>query len=263
MILASILALLRRHKGSDVTENGVIFIAAGEAYVRAANRAAQSIREHVSSIAIDLFTDDSTAAADIFDHIHPIDAPHARSKVDYLHRTRFQRTLYLDTDIRVVADISEMFDILDRFDIAIAHAHARNRKETKAIWHFQIPDAFPQMNGGVLLFRSTPTVLDLLRAWQRAYHSAGYEKDQVTLRELLWLSDLRLHILPPEYNIRYERYLSFWEAREAVPRILHFQKYHRHQPKNRNLPGRRKELMSRLIQDIRRTILPKAPSADK
>ena len=103
--------------------------------------------------------------------------------------TRFQRTLYLDTDIRVVADISEMFDILDRFDIAIAHAHARNRKETKTVWHFQIPDAFPQMNGGVLLFRSSPTVLDLLRAWQRAYHSAGYAKDQVTLRELLWLSD--------------------------------------------------------------------------
>ena len=136
--------------------------------------------------------------------------------------TRFQRTLYLDTDIRVVADISEMFDILDRFDIAIAHAHARNRKETKTVWHFHIPDAFPQMNGGVLLFRSSPTVLDLLRAWQRAYHSAGFAKDQVTLRELLWLSDLRLHILPPEYNIRYERYLSFWEAREAIPRILHF-----------------------------------------
>ena len=262
MILASILALLRRHKGSDVTENGVIFIAAGEAYVRAANRAAQSIKEHVSPIAIDLFTDASAVAADIFDQIHPIDDPHVRSKVDYLHHTRFQRTLYLDTDIRVVADISEMFNVLDRFDIAIAHAHARNRKETKTVWHFDIPDAFPQMNGGVLLFRSTPTVLDLLRAWQRAYHSAGFAKDQVTLRELLWLSDVRLHILPPEYNIRYERYLSFWEAREAIPRILHFPKFHRHNPQKAKIHERRKDLMARLVQEIRRTIVPAASSEE-
>jgi hypothetical protein len=46
------------------------------------------------------------------------------------------------------------------------------------------------------------------------------------LRELLWGSDLRLHILPPEYNIRYERYLSFWDPKEAVPQILHLAKFH-------------------------------------
>jgi hypothetical protein len=206
--------------------NGVIFIAAGEPYAKAANEAARSVRAHAPSLGIDLFTDAPYAAADLFDRVHYIEGAHVRSKVDYIHRTRFERTLYLDTDIRVVADISEMFRVLNRFDIALAHAHARNRKLTRAVWRVEIPDAFPQMNGGILLFKSTPLVLDLLREWQRAYHAAGFKKDQVTLRELLWTSDLRLAILPPEYNIRYEKYLTFWEEREAVPRILHFAEFH-------------------------------------
>src|SRR5215212_7194081 len=138
--------------------------------------------------------------------------------------------LYMDTDIRVVADISEMFEVLDRFDIALAHAHARNRPETTEVWNIQIPEAFPQMNGGVILFKATPPVLELMREWQAAYHRAGFSKDQVTLRELIWLSDLRLHILPPEYNLRYEKYLSVWRPREAVPRILHFERF-KYKPK--------------------------------
>ena len=209
-----------------MSKNGVIFVAAGEPYAQAANLAAQTVRHYASSISIDLFTDVPEVALDVFDQVHRITNPHSRSKVDYLHQTRFERSLYLDTDIRLVTDITEMFKVLDRFDIAIAHAHARNRTETNTIWRLDLPQAFPQMNSGVILFRSTPQVLQILRLWQQSYHSARFRKDQVTLRELLWSSDLRIHILPPEYNIRYERYLSFWEEKEAVPRILHFTRFH-------------------------------------
>jgi Nucleotide-diphospho-sugar transferase len=209
-----------------VSKAGVIFVAAGAPYVLAANRAAKSVREHSPLVGIDLFTNLPDLAADIFDQVRPLEGPHRRSKVDCLHQTRFERTLYLDTDVRLVADIAEMFKTLDRFDIALAHAHARNRDQTQQMWRIDIPRAFPQMNSGVILFKSTTPVLAFLRAWQQAYHSAGFRKDQVTLRELLWCSDLRLHILPPEYNIRYERYLSFWDPKEAVPQILHLAKFH-------------------------------------
>jgi hypothetical protein len=205
---------------------GVIFIAAGSDYTRAANEAARSVRRHAPSLLIDLFTDTGDCAERIFDEVHRIESPHLRSKVDYIHKTRFSRTLYLDTDILVDADITEMFDVLERFDIAIAHAHTRNREATRTIWRKKVPDAFPQMNGGVILYRSTPPVLEFLRDWQQAYHEAGFKKDQVTLRELLWESDLRIHILPPEYNVRYEKYLSIWDEKEAVPRILHFARFH-------------------------------------
>jgi hypothetical protein len=237
--------------------NGVIFIATGVDYTRAANAAARSVRLHAPSLLIDLFTDNPDCAEGIFDELHLIDNPHLRSKVDYIHKTRFSQTLYLDTDIRVDANIDEMFGVLERFDLAIAHAHSRNREATRTIWRKEIPDAFPQMNGGVILYRSTPPVLKLLRAWQRAYHEAGFKKDQVTLRELLWESDLRLHILPPEYNIRYEKYLSIWKDKEAVPRILHFAHFHTGQKALLNSRGARKTpaaLLSGLHRWINRMI---------
>jgi len=61
-----------------------------------------------------------------------------------------------------------------------------------------------------------------LESWSNAYHESEFDKDQVTLRELLWLSDLRIATLPPEYNLRFKKYLKIWEGDEAQPKILHF-----------------------------------------
>ncbi len=207
--------------------DGVLFVATGEGFTRAANGAARSLRDKAPGLAIDIFTDRSDVLERaLFDRIETIDDPHRRSKVDCLPKSRFDRTLYLDTDTRVVADIGEMFELLDRFDIALAHAHARNKTSHVEHWRRPLPAAFPQLNGGVILYRRTPAVLAFLEAWRNAYHAAGFGKDQTTLRELLWESDLRLHILPPEYNIRYAKYLDIWTRDEATPKILHFRRFH-------------------------------------
>lgn len=206
-------------------KNGVIFIATGKQYVLAACEAAKSIRQYSPNLLIDLFTDQAELDLGIFDQVHTIADPHYRSKVDYIHQTRFERTLYLDSDVRIIADIEPMFDVLDKFDVALCHAHARNKPETNEIWNIAIPESFSQMNGGVILYKSSSGVLDFMKEWGRSFHQAGFKKDQVTLRELLWKSDLRLYVLPPEYNIRYRKYLKSWHKREARPRILHFQEF--------------------------------------
>lgn len=207
-------------------KNGVLFVATGD-YAKAANEAAASIRRHSPGIGIQLFTDKQDIPAENFDHIAPIPNPHMRSKVDFISLSRFERTLYLDTDIRIVEDISEMFTLLDRFDIAVAHAHLRNHPSTSQLWRCPIPESFPQMNGGIILFKNSTEVLKLLGDWSAAYKEAGFAKDQVTLRELLWLSDLRIATLPPEYNVRYEKYLKIWNDHEARPRILHYARFHK------------------------------------
>jgi hypothetical protein len=207
--------------------DGVLYIATGEGFTRAANGSAASVRERMPGLAIDIFTDRPDALdRSLFDRIEPITDPHRRSKVDCLPRTRFDRTLYLDTDTRVVADIREMFTVLDRFDIALAHAHSRNRASHVEAWRKPLPPAFPQLNGGVILYRRSPPVVAFLEAWAAAYHGAGIAKDQTTLRELLWDSDLRLHILPPEYNVRYDKYLKVWAPDEATAKILHYRRFH-------------------------------------
>lgn len=211
-------------RGPENKSCGVIYIAAGKFHAQAAAASARSVRETNPWLEIDLFTDEPEVDGP-FDRIVPFENGHIRSKVDHLASTRFAWTLYLDSDTRVVADLKPMFELLSRFDLAIAHAHARNAGRQNEIWHSEIPDAFPQHNSGVLLYRGEGRTLDFLRAWKAAYHEAGFKWDQVTLRELLWTSDLAVYILPPEYNVRYRKYLDLWESREAVPKILHMADY--------------------------------------
>lgn len=204
---------------------GVIYIATGDKYLQAAQRSADSVKKHCAELKINLFTDLKKPKHESIDEVSIIEAPHRRSKVDYLLKTPFARTLYLDADTRVVDNIVDIFDILDSFDIALAHAHLRNHTATKEQWKINIPYGFPQLNGGVILFKMNRQVEIFLKQWRDAYHTAGFKKDQTTMRELIWRNNLRLTILPPEYNIRYRKYLWIWKKEEAVPKILHLKKY--------------------------------------
>jgi hypothetical protein len=213
----------RRHPTS-----GVVFVATGARYIACAEAAARSVRRHMPDVPIALFTDAGALGeplSGIFDPVIELEGAHRRSKVDCLMNSPFERTLFLDADIRVLEDVSELFDLLERFDIAMAHAHARNRAATRAVWTRELSDAYPQFNTGVMVVRRSPETQSLLQVWSDSYRTAGFRKDQVTLRELLWASGLRVATLPPEYNIRYPKYLWLWGRREARPRICHFHRY--------------------------------------
>jgi hypothetical protein len=215
-------------------------------YLKAAIESAKSVKKYSPALRVHFYSDkEGLAFIKGIEH-SPVDSatlienPHYRSKVDYIARSPFDRTLYLDSDTRVVADISEMFDLLDRFDCALAHAHNRNHSRTSQVWNTPIPASFPQLNGGVILYKNNEGVNAFLNKWAQSFHEAGFKKDQVTLRELLWLSDLRLATLPPEYNIRNRKYLKIWQDKEAEPKILHMAKFHDRE----GLPGVRTVLAS-------------------
>jgi hypothetical protein len=127
----------------------------------------------------------------------------------------------------VVQDISDIFLILDRYDIAAAHAMHRNLFSEPEIWNIQLPNAFPQFNSGVLLFRKTAHVTELLENWSAAFSDSKLRHDQPTFRELLWLSDLQIAILPPEYNVRHFRYPLFWGKTEAQAKVFHIKLLHK------------------------------------
>ena len=217
-----------------MTTQGVLFVATGEKYVRAAVRAAGTVRAHSPNLGIHLFTDsenqrDFGFAMDAlpFTSVALIDNPHRRSKVDYMPLSPFDRTLYLDTDTAVNSDITTLFGILERFDVGLTHEHRRNTANSLEEWRVKLPQAFPQFNSGVILYRKTERVLTFLEEWKRHYTEAGIRHDQTTLRELLWLSDLRIATLPPEYNVRYIKYRFLWTRSEATVKIYHLKRFHR------------------------------------
>lgn len=218
----------------DHITQGVLYIASGELYIRSAMRSALSVRKHCPDLPVHLFADWENYdfpfghSAFPFTSVEMIKQPHRRSKVDYLPLTPFERTLYLDTDTSLCGDITDMFRILERFDVAAAHGYRRNFSPRLAAWRVELPRAFPQLNAGVFLYRRTPAVVHFLEEWRDRYHEnyPAIGQDQATLRELLWLSDLRLAVLPPEYNVRYIRYHWLWSRSEARSKIFHFKRYH-------------------------------------
>jgi hypothetical protein len=211
---------------------GILYIAAGAKYIRAAVRSAETVRKHSPGLAIHLYADwpahgfDFGSSPAPFTSVATIDRPHRRSKVDLISRTPFDRTLYLDTDTALNADVRDVFRVLDRFDLALCHAHRRNTPDRLAPWRLALPRAFPQYNGGVILFKRSASVMAFLEEWRRAFHEAGFNQDQRTLRELLWLSDLRFAALPPEYNVRFIKYHFLWSRTEAATQLFHLRRYH-------------------------------------
>jgi len=207
-------------------ERGVIYIATGEKYVGLAARSAQSLKKYCPGLPVHIFTECDISSYDCFDGSTKITDPHRRSKVDYIFQTPYQRTLYLDADTRVCEDIAHMFDLLDRFDLALAHEPNRGERKMQQ-YPDSIPFSYPPLNGGVILFKKTGPVLELLKNWKEAYHTQGFSGDQRTLRGLIWLTHLKFAVLPPEYNIRYPSYIRMLSREKITPKILHYDDFKR------------------------------------
>jgi hypothetical protein len=201
--------------------NGVVMAAFGQKYIDLAYRAAESLVRHNPTLEVDLFTDADRALGP-FGRIHVLNDVWIRSKVDAMLQSRFDRTLYLDVDLHVLADLGDIFDLLDRFDIAATHDPNRNSVPARMIYREPLTNAFPQINSGVLGFRKSEPVTAFLEEWKREIRTQAIGKDQPSLRELLWNGTLRLAVLPPEYNVWDLSMVDYMKpASHAAPRILH------------------------------------------
>lgn len=200
-------------------DTGVIYVASGADYVDLACASARSLRAQDPGRAVDIFTDDPVPAG-LFDRIHPLTRPGPRAKLTAMQETRFHRTLFLDADTLVVGPLGDLFDILHRFDLAAAHDMRRASDLIRAGAE-PAPYAFPQLNSGVLLYRRSEGALALLAEWERRFHATGAKRDQPILKDLLWSTDIRFYVLPPEFNLRRLTLLDAWEPLDVRPTVVH------------------------------------------
>ncbi|MDR6757763.1 hypothetical protein J2Y48_003060 [Mycoplana sp. BE70] len=216
-------------------KNGVIYIAFGKRYVDQAIYSAKTLKA-VSSLPVTLFSDVDVQSPYI-DSVVKIEPQHKRAKVDYISRSPYERTLYLDCDTEVRRDISDIFGVLDRFDIAAVQDHCRKNYR----WSSQIPSydaipyAFSEFNGGVLLYGKGPGVDAFFESWRSHFYAnieATNGQDQASLRIALWNSELKIHTLPIEFNVRNQRIRDkltrrakeFGHEGLLAPRIFHWHK---------------------------------------
>ncbi len=202
-------------------DKGVIYVATGADYVDLACASAASLRDSNPGLAVDLFTDDLDAKGlGVFDQVHAVPLVHRRAKLECLALSRFERTLFLDSDTLVVGELGDVWDVLERFDLALAHDVRRASDLVREGLEVVTPYAFGQMNSGVMLYRQGAVTDAFFAEWARRYHVAGVARDQIILKDMLWQSDIRFYVLPPEFNMRRVTVLDAWEPLDGEVKII-------------------------------------------
>ena len=176
---------------------GVLYIAMGKKYIEEAKISAKSLKAKMPNLPVTILAHEEVKTPE-FNEAVVVNKPYYsfEDKVVYLYDSPYEYTLFLDTDTYVCEDFSELFGVLDNFDIAAVHAPTKIPGTVNGV-----PECYQQMNTGMILFKKSPEVKKFWEYWVKIYESG--EPDQPSFREALFKSNLRIATLTPEYNCRF------------------------------------------------------------
>ena len=182
---------------------GVIYIATGKQHTQEALTSARILKE-VSELPVTLLSDRTVDDPVLDGSIKLTDPRGGTSDQMYaMEQSPYDETICLDSDIYVAGDITELFRLLETFDLAAAHAPHRREQETEE--GGEPPQCFPEYNSGVVVYRLNSAVKAFLETWREEYErdmANDVFRNQPSFRRALFKSDLKLATLPPEYNCR-------------------------------------------------------------
>ena len=229
--------------------NGVLYIAfTNQKYINEAIFSATSLKKHNPNLSVTIITDFDldNKCFDIVKKFSKDKFKGIRCKQDFIEDSPYDNTIYLDTDTYVNDNICDLFILLEKFDIALAHDYARKREINEkhpqlppsylfssCKEYSEIPYCFPEFNGGVIVFKKSEKVINFFKNWKQKYkdmkHLTHY--DQPSFRIALWQSNLNISTLPIEYNcrskqikeknIKYRKY-GIFQDNHLTPRIYHW-----------------------------------------
>lgn len=197
--------------------HGFVYVATGEGYRLEALKSAQSLKRCQPNAQICLVSDRAPEPDSVFDEVVIVEPESVTfSPLDKTLAVRcpYDRAVFLDTDTAIVGDLSELFDILNGFELALL-------PETKRGWDYELSDVprpFAEFNTGVMVFRNDQRIAALFEQWRQVYRdlkaNPGLINDQPSLRKVLFESDIRVAPLPSEYHFlgNTENYIM-WDAR--------------------------------------------------
>ena len=195
-------------------KNGYLYTAFGDSFYEECINSVKILKKH-TKYPIFLFTDKKDIPKherELFYGIRVVPGLHLRSKVDYIHLSPFENSIYLDTDIFLARGIDDLFELLQRYPLFASLDTARKRAiMSKKIREYrEIPYAFGEVNTGLIGFNDF-SKKNILAKWPDIFHkyineSGGW--DQPSFRILLWKEKVNIYILPPEYNIRSKKLLE-------------------------------------------------------
>ena len=210
---------------------GVLYIVFGDEFIQEMKFSAESVKKYNPDLPITVFSD-RNVECEFIDDVQIMEVRHMRPKIDYINQAPYEQTLFLDTDTIVNHKLDDLFGILEKYDIALAHDLARKRKKFfyTIPEYGKIPYSFSEVNTGVMVFNKNERVQKLFEAWRENFYKYYnvVPWDQPSFRISLWQSDVSLYVLPVEYNIRSQanrekqvRFHHEFGEEHLKPRIYH------------------------------------------
>ena len=130
--------------------------------------------------------------------------PKMLARIEAMLKCPFKRTMFMDTDCYQVEPVPELFDLLDRFDLAVPHAVYRE------VYPVDVPAAFIEHSPGLMVWERNRVTWDLLADWKRRFlrdhktrsdeRKVSWFPSQPSFREALYYSKARFCVLPTEYH---------------------------------------------------------------
>jgi hypothetical protein len=143
---------------------GCCYVANTNGYLDEAMQSLASLRAHMPNVSVSV-----VAPRELFRPGAPVDhwirLPSVRNGPIVKTAARlapYDRVLFLDTDTYVAGDFTDVFNILDAFDLAVAHEPTRG-------WDYETPaaKAFCELNTGVIAFRKNEEVHAFFSLWEK------------------------------------------------------------------------------------------------
>lgn len=181
-------------------ETGVLYISTGQKYVSEVFDSVRTLKRE-TDIDCTLITDkpvEHNLIDDIILRENPDDRPDNAYKLYNISETPYEKTIYLDSDTYVRNDISELFSILDSFDLSMTQAPVRNTDRLP-----DLPQWFPEYNCGVMLFNDNDTTSEFFEQWRTNYELLDFQQDQPSFRKTLFESGIDYFTMLREYNVRF------------------------------------------------------------
>jgi hypothetical protein len=205
---------------------GYLYIAIGSKYIEEASISAKSLRRVDPNARITLVTDQAIQE-DVFDNviIHPDTVTNWREGLSYKVRhiyesSPYEKTFFVDSDTYFYESCTELFDLLDYFELCMALAHGDSH--AASVNNKRLSACHPY-NTGIILYKKNAKNDALFKTWQSLYDTklkenqlTGKESDQTAFMEALLQSDSRVYVLPDIWNARTPCYLSLYGTVKVV-----------------------------------------------
>lgn len=191
-----------------VSDNGYLYIVTGDGYAKECLFSIQSLKRY-NSEKVCVFSEEKyrQMLEPECDFFFVINSKLKRPKIEYMSQSPFKNTVYLDSDTFITTNISDLFELVLKYDFGGVFCNSRKRENySKAISKYaKIPYSFSEINTGVMVFNNSVEVRNLFLNWNKYYYkylakTNGW--DQPSFRIALWESNVKLCHLPPEYNVR-------------------------------------------------------------